>query len=220
MAPSPMCWCHMEQLYIVSPQSTQQCTRSKVLPIKLLISMCIYMFIYRVSPANILNNPSFEQVTSASSPDGAYVNVPTDLGSTYLTDTRYTCSYVTITECKYTCKYGYRLDTCSVSIDGLHSLRLLTATTKGGFNISPYPVTIQVCSVQSYTSNHLYSVYRPTPPMRSPSGQCLQHPTWHCSLSLRDSHRKVYSLCMVHVALNHSTLFSDHISHGDKVDPV
>lgn len=41
-----------------------------------------------VSPSNILRNPSFEQVSSASSPDGAYINVPTDPGSSYLTDTR------------------------------------------------------------------------------------------------------------------------------------
>ena len=42
----------------------------------------------RVNPANLLANPSFEQVTSPSGPDGAYLNVPTDYGSTYLTDTR------------------------------------------------------------------------------------------------------------------------------------
>ena len=42
----------------------------------------------QVSPANLMVNPSFEQVTSPDSPDGAYLNVPGDLGSSYLADSR------------------------------------------------------------------------------------------------------------------------------------
>ena len=45
----------------------------------------------RVSASNILVNPSFEQVTSASSEDGAYLNIPTDAASTYLADSRSGC---------------------------------------------------------------------------------------------------------------------------------
>lgn len=45
----------------------------------------------RVSASNILVNPSFEQVTSASSVDGAYLSIPTDAASTYLADSRFAC---------------------------------------------------------------------------------------------------------------------------------
>ena len=45
----------------------------------------------RVSASNILVNPSFEQVTSASSVDGAYLSIPTDAASTYLADSRSAC---------------------------------------------------------------------------------------------------------------------------------
>ena len=44
-----------------------------------------------VSTSNLLANPSFEEVTTASVPDGAYLNVPVDQASTYLTDTRQGC---------------------------------------------------------------------------------------------------------------------------------
>ena len=43
----------------------------------------------KVSPSNVLVNPSFEQVTSAGSVDGAYLSVPSDPASTYLADSRY-----------------------------------------------------------------------------------------------------------------------------------
>jgi len=45
----------------------------------------------RVSASNLLANPSFEQVTSASSEDGAYLSIPSDAASTYLADSRSAC---------------------------------------------------------------------------------------------------------------------------------
>lgn len=45
----------------------------------------------RVSASNMLANPSFEQVTSASSEDGAYLSIPSDTASTYLADSRSAC---------------------------------------------------------------------------------------------------------------------------------
>jgi hypothetical protein len=68
-----------------------------------------------VNPNNILHNPSFEEVTSPSGPDGAYLNVPADQGSTYLTNTRF-------------------------SVDGLHSLQLTTPTKSQGFMVGPYNI--------------------------------------------------------------------------------
>ena len=54
----------------------------------ILCHSCVSVSLSQVNPANLLANPSFEQVTSPSGPDGAYLNVPADHGSTYLTDTR------------------------------------------------------------------------------------------------------------------------------------
>jgi hypothetical protein len=71
----------------------------------------------QVNPANLLANPSFEQVTSPSGPDGAYLNVPADHGSTYLTDTRF-------------------------SVDGLHSLQLTTPTKGQGFTVEPFNIRL------------------------------------------------------------------------------
>lgn len=49
----------------------------------------VYPSPHSVSHANILTNPSFEQVTSAATPDAAYIGlVGSDLATSYLTDPR------------------------------------------------------------------------------------------------------------------------------------
>ena len=43
-----------------------------------------------------------------------------------------------------TASYSLYFSLSSLSVDGLHSLRLVTPTRQGGYQVEPYPVTVQV----------------------------------------------------------------------------
>lgn len=100
----------------------------------------------KVSPSNVLVNPSFEQVTSAGSVDGAYLSVPSDPASTYLADSRSVgCHGANVIPISPSVP-----SPSSMSVDGLHSLRLVTPTPHNGYQVGPYPTSIKVLIITLY----------------------------------------------------------------------